>query len=69
MVIRVHETQSLGLAAQYDLPPFPLPDGTVAIAHGRFVFTSPTMDTLYVVVQADPSSEAPNDFAIATIVP
>jgi hypothetical protein len=69
MVIRVHETQYLGFVAQYELPPFPLPGGGVSIAHGRFVFTTPSMDTFYTIVQADPSSASPNAFAIVTMTP
>ncbi len=68
-VVRVHETQYLGFVAQYELPAFPLAGTATAIAHGKFVFTTPTMGTLYAIVQADPSSGALNDFAIETIVP
>ena len=68
-VLRVHETQYLGFVSQYELPPFPLAGTATATAHGRFVFTTPSMDTLYAIVQADPSSGALNSFAVAKIVP
>jgi hypothetical protein len=68
-VVRIYETQYLDFVAQYELPPFPLAGTATAVAHGRFVFTTPTMDALYVVVQADSASAAPNDFAIETVVP
>lgn len=68
-VIQVHETDYLGFVAQYQLPMFPLAGASVAAAHGRFVFATPTMDTFYVVVQADAASGALKDFAIAKLRP
>jgi hypothetical protein len=68
-VVRVHETQYLGFVSQYEIPPFPLANGAGATAHGRFVFTTPSMDTIDVVVQADPSSGALDDYAVVTMKP
>jgi hypothetical protein len=68
-VVRVHETQYLGFVAQYDIPLFPLAGSNKAVPHGKFVFATPSMDALYVIMQADPSSGALNDFAIAKMVP
>jgi hypothetical protein len=68
-VVRVQETDYLGFVSQYELPRFPLAGTSSGVAHGRFVFTTPTMDTIFAVVQADGSSGALNDFAIVTMVP
>ena len=68
-VVRVHETDYLKFVAEYQLPPFPLTGTFTTTSHGRFVFGTPSMDVLYVIVQADPSSGALKDFAIATLKP
>ena len=68
-VVRIHETDYLGFIAQYELPKFPLAGANTTMAHGRFVFASPTLDALYVIVQADGSSGALKDFALAKVVP
>jgi chitinase len=68
-VVRVHETDYLGFVAQYELPPFPLTGTNTAVAHGRFVYTTPGMETIYAIVQADQSSGALNDFGIVTMTP
>jgi hypothetical protein len=68
-VVRVHETSFLGLEGEYPLPGFPLPGSSMAVAHGRFVFTTPSMDTLVAIVQADSSSGALHDFAVVTMAP
>jgi hypothetical protein len=68
-VVRVHETQYLGFVAQYELPRFPLAGSATAVAHGRFAFTTPAMDVIYAIVQADPSSGALNDYAIVALSP
>jgi hypothetical protein len=65
-VIRVHETDFLGLVGESALPPFPLSGTKTAVAHGRFVFTTPDMSKLVAVVQADASSGALHDYAIVT---
>ncbi len=68
-VVRVHETDYLGFVAQYELPLFPLAGTTAAVAHGRFVFTTAGMETIYAIVEADESSGALNDFAVVTMTP
>jgi chitinase len=68
-VVRIHETAFLGLVTEFSLPSFPLPAGTASASHGRFVFTTSTLDSLDVIVQADPSSAALHDFAIASFKP
>jgi hypothetical protein len=68
-MVRIHETAFLGFVKQVNIPAFPLPDGGSTTAHGRFVFTTSAVDMLYVVVQADSSSGALNDFAIASFRP
>jgi hypothetical protein len=68
-VVRVHETAFLGVVAQYELPLFPLAGSATAFAHGRFVFATPSMDHIYAIVKADPSSGALANYAIATIAP
>lgn len=52
-VVRVHETQYLGLVGQYELPTVPIGSPSGVVEHGRFVFSTSTMDALYVIVQAD----------------
>ena len=68
-VVRVHETDFLGFVTQYQLPSFPLSGNNVAVAHGRFIFTTPGLETLAAIVQADPSSGALHDFALVTMMP
>jgi chitinase len=68
-LVRIHETQYLGFVRQVSLPSFPLPDAGSSVAHGRFVFTTPTLDMLYVILQADASSGALDDFAVASFRP
>ncbi|HEX7479186.1 MAG TPA: hypothetical protein VF331_15380 [Polyangiales bacterium] len=65
--VRVHETAYLGYVAKLALPAFPLGGSNTTLSHGRFVFTTPTLDTLYVIVQADPAGGALHDFAVTTI--
>ncbi|MEP7121070.1 MAG: hypothetical protein ABJE95_09180 [Byssovorax sp.] len=67
--VRVHETNFLGFETQYKLPDFAFPGGISVVAHGRFVFTTPTMDRLIAIVQADPKGGALHDFAIDVLVP
>ncbi len=52
-VVRVHETQYLGLVGQYALPSVPAAGGGSAPAHGRFVFAMSGMQGVYVIVQGD----------------
>lgn len=68
-VVSIFETNFLKSITQYALPEFPVSGGASAIAHGRFVFTTPKLDVLYVIVQADASSGALQDFAIETLIP
>jgi hypothetical protein len=67
-VIRIHATPYLELVQQLSLPSFPLTGGATTGAHGRFVFVTPTLDRLSVIVQADSAGGAPlHDFAVATL--
>jgi hypothetical protein len=68
-MVRIHETGFLGFVKEVSIPTFPLPDGGSTPAHGRFVFTTSAVDMLYVIEQADPSSGALLDFAIASFRP
>ncbi len=68
-VVRVNETAFLGFVNEYPIPKFPAGGGSLAVGHGRFVFTTPAMDSLFVVLQADPSAGALHDFGIATLTP
>jgi len=68
-VVRIHETAFLGFVKEISLPTFPVPSGTAGASHGRFVFTTNTLDSLDVIVQADPSAGVMHDFAIMSITP
>jgi hypothetical protein len=63
-VVRVHETQYLGLIAQYELP---YVSGNAQ--HGKFVFATSTMDSIYVVAQAESADDDAGVFSIVRVVP
>jgi hypothetical protein len=67
--LRIQETNYLAFVKTASLPSFPLAGQATAQSHGRFVFTTPTLDMVYVVVQVDASSGALHDYAIATFAP
>jgi hypothetical protein len=67
--VRLYDTAGLAFVRQLALPRFPLPGSYGVSAYGRFVFTTPTLDKLYVILQADPSSGTRNNFGITTLVP
>lgn len=68
-VVVIDETDFLGFVAAYQIPRFPTTPGHSAVSHGQFVFTTPTMDSLYIIARADASSGANKDFAIVKIIP
>jgi chitinase len=65
--VDVHEALYLGLVEQVPLPALSDDAGTQA-AHGRFVFTTPDMKALFVVVQ-NGAADAGSTFAIETLLP
>jgi DNA-binding beta-propeller fold protein YncE len=65
-VVRVHETDYLGLVAQYELPAFP---ASAAPAHGRFVFATAGLSTVYALVQDAAEAGGVGHFGVATLVP
>ncbi len=71
--IQINETNFLGAIKTLPIPGFPLPaagaDAGSGTAHGHFVFTTPALDMLYVIAQADPSSGALHDYAIESFRP
>jgi DNA-binding beta-propeller fold protein YncE len=67
--LRIQETNFLAFVRMASLPAFPLTSSTTVQSHGRFVFTTPTLDMVYVVVQADASGGAMHDYAIASFAP
>jgi hypothetical protein len=68
-VVQINETNFLGYVRQVTIPPFPLPQGGLTPSHGRFVFTTSSLDTLHVIMRADPSAALAHDYAIASFRP
>jgi hypothetical protein len=52
-VVRVHRTQDLSFVAQYELPTIPIGSPAGTLEHGKFVFSTQTMDALYVIAQRE----------------
>ena len=67
--VQINETNFLTSVQTVSVPGFPIRDAGSVAAHGKFVFTTPALDMLYVIVQADPSSGALNDYAIESFRP
>ncbi len=67
--IHVYDSKSFALVARYQPPsyPYPVDAGTFSSTTGVFVFTTPTMDAIYVVERAN--WNVGNGCAIATITP
>ena len=63
-IVRVYETQYLSLVAQYAIP-----TESSAVEHGVFVFSTPTMDALYVVADEETPTGDPGRFSILTMIP
>ncbi len=61
VTVQLFERSFLNLSRTDTLPSFP---GTQAASHGRFVFWSSDGMHYYVLVQADPSANALNDWAL-----
>jgi hypothetical protein len=65
-VVRVYDTVAVKSVVNYQLPVFPARDQP---SHGRFVFATPNMATIYVIAQPDATSQVTDDFAVATLAP
>ena len=68
-VVRIHETQYLGLVAAYPLPTVADGSANRAVEHGRFVFSTATMDALYVIAQVDAADGGGGAFSVVKLVP
>lgn len=68
-LVRIHDADTLKAVGQVALPPFPSHDGVPHVSHGRWVFSSATMDRLFVVVRKDPERDLAKNFAIVTVAP
>jgi hypothetical protein len=65
--VRIHDASSFALLREISLPAFPDTGSGAATAHGRFVFTTPKMGMIYVLVQADPASPLAGQTGLVTI--
>jgi hypothetical protein len=65
-VVRMYDDTVLTPLAKVQLPRMPAGPGTTVFSRGKFAFTTPTADKVFVIVQADAPSLA---YALVTLTP